>query len=61
MLREIIAEVKMPRVVIANRLSSSVTQLYWDIGKRLATEKLKKRIWWKSCRTIVCSFEREIS
>jgi predicted nuclease of restriction endonuclease-like (RecB) superfamily len=42
MLREIIAEVKMTRVVIANRLSSSVTQLYWNIGKRLSTEKLEK-------------------
>lgn len=42
MLREIIAEVKMTRVVIANRLSASVTQLYWNIGKRLASEKLKK-------------------
>ena len=41
-LREIIAEVKMTRVVIANRLSASVTQLYWNIGKRLASEKLKK-------------------
>ena len=28
MLREIIAEVKMTRVVIANRLCASVTQLY---------------------------------
>jgi len=42
MLREIIAEVKMTRVVIANRLSASVTQLYWNIGKRLSTEKLEK-------------------
>jgi hypothetical protein len=42
MLREIIAEVKMTRVVIANRLSASVTQLYWNIGKRLASEKLEK-------------------
>jgi len=42
MLREIIAEVKMTRVVIANRLSSSVTQLYWNIGKRLSIEKLEK-------------------
>jgi len=42
MLREIIAEVKMTRIVIANRLSASVTQLYWNIGKRLASEKLKK-------------------
>lgn len=42
MLREIIAEVKMTRVVIANRVSASLTQLYWNIGKRLASEKLKK-------------------
>jgi predicted nuclease of restriction endonuclease-like (RecB) superfamily len=42
MLFEIIAEVKMTRIVIANRLSSSVTQLYWNIGKRLASEKLEK-------------------
>jgi predicted nuclease of restriction endonuclease-like (RecB) superfamily len=42
MLREIIAEVKMTRIVIANRLSASVTQLYWNIGKRLASEKLEK-------------------
>jgi len=42
MLREIIAEVKMTRVVVANRLSASVTQLYWNIGKRLSIEKLEK-------------------
>ena len=42
MLREIIAEVKMTRVVIANRLSTSITQLYWNIGRRLASEKLEK-------------------
>ena len=42
MLCEIIAEVKMTRVVIANRLSASVTQLYWNIGKRLSIEKLEK-------------------
>jgi len=42
MLREIITEVKMTRVVIANRLSASVTQLYWNIGKRLSIEKLEK-------------------
>jgi predicted nuclease of restriction endonuclease-like (RecB) superfamily len=42
MLRGIIAEVKMTRVVIANRLNSSITQLYWNIGKRLASEKLEK-------------------
>ncbi|MDR2963704.1 MAG: DUF1016 N-terminal domain-containing protein [Bacteroidales bacterium] len=42
MLRGIIAEVKMTRVVIANRLSTSVTQLYWNIEKRLSVEKLEK-------------------
>ena len=42
MLCEIIAEVKMTRVVIANKLSASVTQLYWNIGKRLSSEKLEK-------------------
>jgi len=42
MLREIIAEIKMTRVVIANRLSSSVTNLYWNIVKHLASEKLEK-------------------
>jgi len=42
MLREIIAEIKMTRVVIANRLSASLTQLYWYIGKRLSSEKLEK-------------------
>ena len=42
LLREIIAEVKMTRVVIANRLSTSLTQLYWNIGKRLSSEKLEK-------------------
>jgi predicted nuclease of restriction endonuclease-like (RecB) superfamily len=42
MLREIIAEVKMTRIVIANRLCASVTQLYWNIGKRLSSEKLEK-------------------
>jgi len=42
MLREIILEVKMTRIVIANRLSASVTQLYWNIGKRLSAEKFEK-------------------
>jgi predicted nuclease of restriction endonuclease-like (RecB) superfamily len=42
MLREIIAEVKMTRIVIANRLSRSVTMLYWNIGRRLSIEKLEK-------------------
>jgi len=38
MLRKIIAEVKMTRIVIANRLSASVTQLYWNIGRCLSIE-----------------------
>jgi len=42
MLREIIAEVKMTRVVIANRLCVSLTRLYWNIDKRLSIEKLEK-------------------
>ena len=42
MLREIISEIKMTRVVIANRLTTSLTQLYWNIGKRLSSEKLDK-------------------
>jgi hypothetical protein len=41
-LREIIAEVKMTRIVVANRLSASITQLYWNIGRRLSIEKLEK-------------------
>ena len=42
MLRDIIAEVKTTRVVIANRLNTSVIQLYWNIGKRLSSEKMEK-------------------
>jgi len=42
MLHAIIAEVKKTRIVIANRLSTSITQLYWNIGKRLASEKVEK-------------------
>jgi len=42
MLREIITEVKMTRIVVANRLSATITQLYWNIGKRLSIEKLEK-------------------
>ncbi|MCL1946409.1 MAG: PDDEXK nuclease domain-containing protein [Chitinivibrionia bacterium] len=41
MLHGIIAEVKMTRVVVANKLSTTVTQLYWNIGKRLSAEKLE--------------------
>jgi len=32
----------MTRVIVANRLCASVTQLYWNIGKRLSIEKLEK-------------------
>jgi predicted nuclease of restriction endonuclease-like (RecB) superfamily len=42
MLRGIIAEVKMTRVVVANRLSVSLTQMYWNIGQRLSSGKLEK-------------------
>ncbi|MCL2598238.1 MAG: PDDEXK nuclease domain-containing protein [Paludibacter sp.] len=42
MLHGIIAEVKMTRVIVANRLSATITQLYWNIGKRLSIEKLEK-------------------
>ena len=42
MLREIILEVKMTRIVIANRLNTSVTKLYWSIGKRLSSAKFEK-------------------
>ena len=42
MLREIIADVQMTRIVIANRVCTSSTQLYWNIGRRLAAEKLEK-------------------
>ena len=42
MLREIILEVKMTRIVIANRLSASITQLYWNVGKHLSSGKIEK-------------------
>ena len=44
MLCAIVAEVKMTRVVIANRLSVSLTQLYWNIGKCLSSEKKEIKI-----------------
>ncbi len=37
-LRQIIAEIKSTRVVIANRINNSMIEMYWNIGKHL-TEK----------------------
>jgi len=59
MLREIIAEVKMTRVVIANRLSVSVTQLYWNIGKRLSLEKLERGYGGKVVEQLSVDLKRE--
>ena len=42
MLRQIIAEIKSTRVVVARRINSSMMQMYWNIGKRLSIEKLEK-------------------
>jgi predicted nuclease of restriction endonuclease-like (RecB) superfamily len=42
MLRQIIAEIKNTRVVVAHRINSAMMQLYWNIGKRLSVEKLEK-------------------
>jgi hypothetical protein len=61
MLREIIAEVKITRVVVANRLSATVTKLYWNIGKRLASEKIGKGLWRKSRIATVGRFKKLIS
>lgn len=61
MLREIIAEVKMTRVVIANRISTSLTQLYWKIGKRLASEKLKKGYGGKVVERLSMDLKNEFS
>ena len=42
MLRHIIAEIKSTRVVLAQRVNSAMMQMYWNIGERLAVEKLEK-------------------
>jgi predicted nuclease of restriction endonuclease-like (RecB) superfamily len=42
MLRQIITEIKSTRVVIAHKVNSAMMQMYWNIGKRLSIEKLKK-------------------
>jgi hypothetical protein len=41
-LRQIIAEIKSARVVVAKRVNASVMQMYWNIGKRLSEEELEK-------------------
>jgi predicted nuclease of restriction endonuclease-like (RecB) superfamily len=41
-LRQIVAEIKHTRVVIANRVNTSLIQMYWNIGKHLTQEGLEK-------------------
>jgi predicted nuclease of restriction endonuclease-like (RecB) superfamily len=41
-LRQIVAEIKHTRVVIANRVNTSVNQMYWNIGRHLTQEGLEK-------------------
>jgi hypothetical protein len=41
-LRYIITEIKSTRVIVANRVNTSVMQMYWNIGKRLSEEGLEK-------------------
>jgi predicted nuclease of restriction endonuclease-like (RecB) superfamily len=41
-LRHIITEIKSTRLVVANRLNTSVMQMYWNIGKKLSEEDLEK-------------------
>ena len=41
-LKQVIAEIKSTRIVIANRINSSMIQLYWSIGKQLSEEGLEK-------------------
>jgi predicted nuclease of restriction endonuclease-like (RecB) superfamily len=42
MLRQIITEIKNTRVTIARKVNTSMMQMYWNIGKRLADEQLEK-------------------
>ena len=42
LLRYVITEIKSTRVVLAQRINSGMMQMYWNIGKRLSTEKLEK-------------------
>jgi predicted nuclease of restriction endonuclease-like (RecB) superfamily len=39
-LRQVVAEIKHARVVVANRVNSTMIQVYWNIGKHLAEEDL---------------------
>jgi len=41
-LRQVVAEIKNARVVIANRVNTSLIQMYWNIGKHLTQEGLEK-------------------
>jgi predicted nuclease of restriction endonuclease-like (RecB) superfamily len=41
-LRQIIAEIKSTRIVIANRINNSMVQMYWNIGKNLSEKGLKE-------------------
>jgi predicted nuclease of restriction endonuclease-like (RecB) superfamily len=42
MLQQIITEIKTTRIVIAQKVNSTMMQMYWNIGKRLSIEKLEK-------------------
>jgi len=41
-LRQVVAVIKQTRVVVANRVNSSMIQMYWDIGRYLTEEGLDK-------------------
>ena len=41
-LRQVVAEIKHTRVVIANRVNTSLIQMYWNIGKHLSQQGLDK-------------------
>jgi predicted nuclease of restriction endonuclease-like (RecB) superfamily len=41
-LSQIIAEIKSTRLIVARRLNATMMQMYWNIGKRLSMEGLKK-------------------
>jgi hypothetical protein len=41
-LRQIVAEIKHTQVIVANRVNTSMIQLYWNIGKHLSEEGLDK-------------------
>jgi predicted nuclease of restriction endonuclease-like (RecB) superfamily len=42
MLSYIVKEIKSTRVVLAQRVNTTMMQLYWNIGKRLSEEQLEK-------------------